>query len=488
MNLNSREVILMSSRNSETDGHVLAVDLDGTLLLSDMLHETFWSALSLDWKAALYSVAAIFRGRSTLKRTLAERSDVDPSLLPYDKQVISIVEDWRRNGGRTALVTASDQGLAEAISEHLGIFDEVHGTNRTRNLKGKIKAKFLAESYGRYSYVGDSIADMPVWAGAYKAIVKSNSASLINKVRNIHENVTIIEGKSNSNWALLNALRPHQWAKNGLVFVAMFAAHRVDPEILSRGLLAFVAFSLIASSVYLLNDLLDLSADRAHPRKFRRPFASGAANLQKALPVIVVFLAIGAAFGALLGPHFLLVLLTYYLVTLAYSMKLKRYPILDICVLAALYTLRIVAGAVATGVPLSVWLFAFSLFFFFSLAAIKRQAELIDALNSDKIEIQGRGYRPLDVNIISQFAIASGMTSVLVLALYVNSNTVSELYKTPEALWILTLIVLYWICRVSFITQRGEMHDDPVVFAMRDKVSLLCGVAMFSAALLATYG
>ncbi len=272
----------------------------------------------------------------------------------------------------------------------------------------------------------------------------------------------------------LRVLRPHQWLKNALVFMPLLAAHRFDAATILNALLAFVTFSLIASSVYVLNDLVDVEADRAHPRKRNRPFASGAIPTGQGPVLALVPLAAGAVLALWLGREFALVIAGYYLTTLAYSFVLKRRIVIDICILAGLYTFRIIAGGAATGVPLSVWLLAFSVFFFLSLAAVKRQAELVDGLARGDLKAHGRGYVADDLPIVAMMSISAAYVSVLVMALYLNSPAVSELYATPALLWGICLILLYWLSRIAMITHRGQMHDDPVVFAVRDRISLIC--------------
>jgi len=469
---------------------VLAVDLDGTLLRSNMLHETFWSAFSLDWRTPFAAAAQLLKGRASLKGLLARRSAVDVASLPYDDEVIAFVRDWRERGGKAVLVTATDQALANAIAGHLGLFDEAFGSDGTSNLKGRNKAAFLVERYGKgnYAYAGDADADVPVWSAAGHAVVKSRSSRLRAKAAAVQSSVSFIETPGMDLRALVKALRPHQWVKNVLVFLAMMGAHRFDGETLTRAILAFLAFSFVASSVYLVNDLLDLSADRAHPRKRNRPFASGRAKLEHGLPLTLLLLACGVALSLVLGLGFLAVMAIYYVTTTAYSLVLKRHTIIDICTLAALYTIRVLAGGVATGIPISVWLLAFSLFFFFSLAAVKRQAELVDAAAARKLTIHGRGYHPHDLPLVAQMATASGYVSVLVMTLYVNSETVTQLYRYPAALWGISLVLLYWVSRITFIAHRGQMHDDPVVFAARDKVSLACGALILAFAIVGAAG
>ncbi|RYH10991.1 UbiA family prenyltransferase [Tropicimonas sp. IMCC6043] len=454
----------------------LAVDLDGTLLRSDMLFESFWSALSRDWRSGLRSVAALSQGRAALKRALAGASDVDVTTLPYDAAVIERVRDWRARGGRTALVTASDQAIAEAVAAHLGLFDEVHGSDGDTNLKGEEKAAFLETRYGagNFAYMGDSRADLAVWARAGTAITVNAPQALRDEAAARAPEIEHV-GAANRSWKpYLKALRPHQWMKNVLVLLPMLAAHQFIPLTLLQSLGAFLAFSLVASSVYVVNDLLDLSADRAHPRKRNRPFAAGAIPIADGSWMAAGLIGAGTLVSVLLGMPFLIIIAVYFITTTAYSLVLKRRAIIDICTLALLYTLRIIAGGTATGIPLSVWLLAFSIFFFLSLAAVKRQAELVDTIGRDKEGISGRGYTASDLSVISMMAIASGYVSVLVMALYVNSINVMELYSAPAFLWGICLVLLYWISRVVMIAHRGHMHDDPVIFAVRDKISRGC--------------
>lgn len=272
----------------------------------------------------------------------------------------------------------------------------------------------------------------------------------------------------------LKALRPHQWIKNTLVFLPMLAAHQVDAQTLRLSLFAFVSFCLIASSVYIVNDLLDLAADRAHPRKRLRPLASGSISVAHGVWMAFGTLLAGAAVAAVVGADFLLVMAAYYALTLAYSLQLKKCIVIDICVLAGLYSIRILAGGVATKIHLSVWLLAFSTFFFLSLAAVKRQAELVDSAGRGDLEASGRGYHVDDLPIIAMVAIGAGYVAVLVLALYLNSPTVAQLYARPEALWGVCVVILYWITRAVMIAHRGLMHDDPVIFALRDAGSHVC--------------
>lgn len=464
---------------SQSDAPVLVVDLDGTLVRSDMLHESFWSAFGRNWRSPFRALAALMGGRAALKRLLSEESHVDVATLPYDDAVLDHIRDWRAEGGRTALVTAADQALADRVSAHLGLFDETHGSDGQTNLKGDKKAAFLIRHFGagRFAYMGDAGADLPVWAEAGAIITVNTSAEVTRKAVALGKPIEHIVTAQPALRPFLRALRPHQWLKNILVFLPILAAHRFDAATLMLGALAFAAFSLVASGVYLLNDLLDLGPDRAHPRKRLRPFASGTLSVAKGTFLAPGLILAGLGLSLPLGLPFVTLMGCYFVLTTAYSLHLKRQIVLDICVLAGLYTLRIIAGGVATGIPISVWLFAFSIFFFFALAAVKRQAELVDLAQRGKLDVAGRGYHVNDLPIISMIALGAGFVSVLVLALYLNSPDVGALYGEPSTLWGVFVIQLYWITRMVLLTHRGQMHDDPVVFAVKDKTSRICLLA-----------
>lgn len=455
----------------------LIVDLDGTLIRTDMLFETFWSATSRSWTAPVRAGLALMRGgRAGLKRQLGTMSAVDPATLPLTPAVLAFVEAWRAGGGRTALVTASDAAVAQQIADRLGLFDEVHGSDGHNNLKGAAKAQFLCARYGarQFDYIGDSAADVAVWAHARRAIMVGASSALRRRVEATGAEIVDLPVPQTSVRTRAKLLRPHQWLKNLLVFVPVLAAHKTDPGSLGAALMAFCAFCLVASAGYVLNDMLDIASDRAHPRKRRRPLASGAVTLAGASALTPLLLAAGAGLAGLLGASFLAVIALYFVVTLSYSLVLKRQPILDICVLAGLYTLRIVAGGIATGTALSFWLAAFSGALFFSLAAIKRQAELADLARRGIEAVRGRGYRTADLPLVMAMAIASGYVAILILALYVTSPDVRLLYAEPDRLWAGCVVMFYWISRMVLLTHRGQMNDDPVVFAATDRISLIC--------------
>ena len=467
---------------------VLVIDLDDTLIRTDMLFETLWATLSRRWLNCVPVLVAVQSGRAALKAKLTELGPVPAASLPYNDDVIAQINTWRQEGGQVALVSASDQTIVSEIAEHLGLFDAAHGSDGTTNLKGAQKAAFLKETFPEgFAYMGDSKADLEIWPHTTRAITVDAPTFLRAKVDALAVEGTHLNTRQKPLWhALFKALRPHQWLKNVLIFLPMLLAHQMTGGTFWLALLAFIAFSLIASSVYLLNDLLDLAADRAHPRKCKRPFAAGDLPLAWGTVLAPGLLMVGGILSALVGIQFLAIVLIYYVITTAYSFNLKRHMIIDICTLAGLYTIRLIAGGLATGTALSVWLAAFSIFFFFALAAIKRQAELIAGLNSGKEKADGRGYLTSDLPFISQMAVSAGYVSVLVMALYVNSQTVQTLYSNPLPLWGICLVLLYWISRIVMITHRGQMHDDPVVFAATDKVSVICALVIAALAVAAT--
>lgn len=467
---------------------ILVVDLDGTLLRSDMLYESFWTAFGRDWTVALTAVRTLGHGRAALKQRLAETARLEPATLPFDQQVLCYIEAWRAKGGRTALVTASDQSLAEVIADHLKVFDEVHGSDGNRNLKGQTKADFLTGRFGAggYVYMGDSAADLPVWQQAAKAVTVNASARLRVAAEAVSTEVEHLTTVPQSIRPYVKALRPHQWLKNILVFLPMLAGHQFNAATLAFAVAAFIAYSLIASSVYVVNDMTDLNADRAHPRKRKRPFASGAVPLSHGMIMAAALFLLGAIVSLSVGLSFFAVVCGYFVLTTAYSLHLKRKMVIDICVLAGLYTMRIVAGAVATGIPLSVWMLAFAIFFFLSLAAVKRQAELVDSARRGTLRARGRGYNVGDLPIITMIAIAAGYVSILVLVLYLDSPDVIVLYKAPIMLWGIGPVLLYWITRTVMTAHRGHMHDDPLVYAARDRTSQICMVLSLGFAMAGT--
>lgn len=468
----------------------LVVDLDGTLIRTDMLLETFWSACSCNLWILLRLCVSAFRGMAAVKQDLALASAVDIPSLPYNNDVIAYIRRWKKQSGKAVLVTGSNQAIAQKIADHLGLFDEVHGSDGTHNLIGANKARFLVRRFGagQYAYIGDSKADIPSWNQAAHIITVNASPSVRKHLRGKQAQSEHITTRAPSILDFVKALRVHQWLKNILVFVPMVAAHMFTLDIAAISLVAFSAFSLIASSVYILNDLVDLDADRHHPRKRYRPLASGSLSIAKGSWIALVCLLLGFFLALQVGTPFTLVMLGYYGATILYSFYWKRWMIIDICLLAALYATRIIAGGVATDIALSPWLLTFSIFFFLSLGALKRQTELADYAAKGKTTASGRAYHVKDLPIITSLSLSSGHVAVLVLALYIHSPQVQILYTNPNLLWGLCLVLLFWISRAVLISYRGDMHDDPTIFALQDNVSQLCLVLVIALLLVGSIG
>ena len=468
----------------------LCVDLDGTLLRTDSLQEALVSALRHAPWIALALPFWLLRGRAALKREIARRARVDPALLPYDPGVIELIRAERAQGRRIVLATAADQALAGAIAAHLGVFDDVVASDGVTNLKGAAKAAALRQRFGErgYDYVGDSRADDAAWCTASVAYVcarRAPGAARRAEARGVR--VVHLERRPLLRWPLVRALRTHQWVKNLLVFVPLLTAHRLhDTSAVRASFLAFAAFCLAASGAYLLNDLADLDHDRRHPYKRRRALAAGDLPLWAGAMLAPLLLAFAFAIAGLLDRRFLGGLGCYVVVTMAYSMWLKRLVLVDVFTLAGLYGVRILAGAAAIPVPVSHWLLVFSLFMFLSLALAKRYAELSALARREGGAAPGRGYRSGDRPVVGLMGVVCGQLSVLVFAMYITSPEVRVLYSRPLLLWLACPILLYWLARVWLIAYRDELHEDPLVFALRDGVSLGLGVATLAVLVLAT--
>jgi 4-hydroxybenzoate polyprenyltransferase len=421
-------------------------------------------------------------GKAHLKQRLAESTEIDVTSLPYDMQVIELIKEEKVKGREIVLATASHKIYADQIANHLQIFDRVLATEGKINLSARNKRDKLIEQYGEngFDYVGNSHDDLHVWKAARHAYVINPERGVETRARSLGNVVLLAARDANpiKDWA--KALRFHQWVKNFLIFVPLLASHQfTQVDLLLNGLLAFICFGLCASSVYLLNDLLDLADDRQHAIKRHRPFASGKLSVKSGLFVFPILLFASFA-GALwlLPSQFTAAMGVYYLITLAYSISLKRMTLVDAITLALLYTLRLIAGALVFGMTLTFWMVAFSMFMFLSLAFVKRYAELRAARILGKTgKTRGRGYYPDDLEMISSLGAASGYLSVMVLAFYIQDQNTVALYSRPQVIWLACPLLLFWISRVWLLTHRGQMHDDPVVFALKDRVSLLIGAA-----------
>ncbi len=475
-----------SEAHNTSDNVPLFVDLDGTLIKSDLLVESAF-ALIKQSPVALFSIPVwLMQGKAKLKRELAQRTTIDVTGLPQQESFVAYLREQARLRP-VYLATASDLLHAQPIADHLGFFAGVLASNGSHNLKGRNKLQEILKvsNGGPFDYAGDAAADLPIWAKARRAILVNPAPG----VRRAAGKIASVEQVFNDcpvawrTW--VRALRLHQWAKNSLLAVPLLTAHLFTPAAVATTLIACVAFGLVASATYLLNDLLDLASDRHHPRKRQRPFAAGNLTLPAGVLALIVLLAGGLALATTLSSQFLAVLLVYLGLTLAYSLCFKTYMLLDVLLLAALYTVRIIAGAFAIQVPLSSWLLAFSMFLFLSLALVKRSAELLSLKQLARDAASGRDYQVTDYGMLSAMGIAAGYVAVLVLALFVDSTAGHGHYRYPQLLWLLCPAMLYWISRVWMKTARGEMHDDPIVFSLRDRASWIVFVSMIVTMLVA---
>lgn len=459
-------------------GIPLVIDLDGTLIATDLLYETFLDAAASQGWRLLTECYVGLRSRHALKSMLAARSRINYPGLPYDQRVLDLAANAKAAGRKVYLATASNVLHAERIAETLGIFDGVFASDDSRNLKGSAKADLLVATFGSqgFDYVGNDESDLEIWAQARRALTVNLSRAADRRLLVLHPDRETVCKREIRLKTVIKALRPHQYAKNVLVLVPLLTAHAFNLEAITQALLAFLAFCLCASGAYLLNDLLDLQADRDHPTKRHRPLAAGELPIGMALALVPLLTLGAAAIAWLVSPPFLAVLAGYYVLTNLYSLNLKRRMVLDVVALALLYTLRVWGGAVAIDVAVSEWLFTFSLVMFTALALVKRYIELATRLDGGLQDPSNRNYKVSDLPVIAGLAAAAGMNSIMVLALYVSSADVSAIYSRPELLWGLCPLFLYWVARLVMLAHRRMVDDDPIAFALKDNRSWVVGI------------
>lgn len=465
----------------------LVVDLDGTVITTDLLYESASAYLVHHPGGALRLLGWLRDGKARLKRELAASFVFDPSVAPYRADVVAWLRTEHAAGRRLILATASEASLAHAVADELGLFEEVLATSSGVNLKGEAKRDALVERFGvgGFEYVGDHEDDLPVWSAAARGHIVGRS-SLLARVEGVTKIGEIFPPVGGGARAMLALLRPHQWVKNALVAIPLLTAQRVDNlSAVLQTVAAVVCFCLVASSVYVLNDLADVTHDRHHPRKRERPLASGRVSLILGWAMWPLLAVAGFALAAaLLPPLFVAALATYLALTLAYTFRLKRQPVLDVVTLGLLYTGRIVAGAAAIDVELSMWLLTFSMFFFLSLALIKRVSELSRVRRTAgdlAVRVRGRGYVETDLELLSSYGVSSSVAAVVIFSLYVDDPKTSVLYATPELLWCSVPVLLAWLMRMWLLAHRGEMDEDPIVFSIRDVTSVIAGVLVLAA-------
>jgi len=460
----------------------LCVDLDGTLTPAD----TLWEAVVLLARRRPLLVLALpwwlCQGRAVFKARVAQSVNLAEMALTWNEPLLAHLRaEYPRP---LYLVSGANEAIVAMVARRLPIFSGMHASDGKTNLTRSAKRRRLVEQFGEggYDYAGNDAKDLEAWAHARAAILVNADARLTRLARQRFNVQAVFTEKLPMGKSLLKCLRPHQWVKNLLVFVPLLSAHKLfDHTALTEAVAGFVAFCAVASAFYIFNDLFDLAADREHPHKRHRPLASGAVSIPAALATMAVMLVAGLALGGLVGAMFALVLLGYVALTSLYTFAIKRVPIADVVTLGGLYTIRIVGGGVAAGVELSSWLLTFSMFIFLSLGLAKRFTEIKAKSDAGGEEVAGRGYQTGDLELVSSLGTASGYIATLVLAFYVTSDKVKTLYWHPEILWAFVVLLLYWISRVWLIAHRGQLHHDPIVFALKDKVSysiLACVLAV----------
>jgi len=464
----------------------LCVDLDGTILATDLLHECLVRLLSRPWLFLLLPFW-LLRGKAVLKRELAKRVELDSAALPYRRDLLQWIRAEHAEGRPIFLVTGSDQKFADQISAHLGLFEGAFGSDGTVNLTSKRKASFLMKRFGGggFDYVGDSKADLAVWREARYAITANRKvAAQADKIASVTRS---FESPRVTPKVIVKAIRVRQWIKNILVFLPLVTAHRIfDLHAFRHAMIAFFAISFSASAIYVVNDLLDLDSDRLHATKCKRPFASGVLPVLWGFFLFPALLACATVLASFLPIEARFVIATYIATTLLYSFYLKRKMLVDVFALAFLYTMRVILGCAATGITCSAWLISFSIFLFTSLAFCKRAAELFNARKLQRENAKGRDYFVWDFNQVNTFGVTSGYLAAIVLANYIHSEQVAVLYRSPVWLWVLVPLLVYWVSRTWILTSRGAMQEDPIVFALRDRVTYICAAISGAALFLAT--
>lgn len=460
----------------------LAVDLDGTLIATDTLAEMAVRLLLRAPWMIFPMLLWLAESRSRLKREISNRVKLNVDALPWKREVLAWVAEQRMHR-LVYLVTAAEERVAKAIAEHLNLFDGVMATQGGVNLKGEAKRSRLEQEFGvkGFDYAGDSTADLPVWAGARKAILVGPASRFASAELATGDVAAVFPAPAPGWRDVLKGLRLYQWSKNFLVFIPVVLAHKVlDPERMAASLLAFLSLGCLASSIYLINDLIDLDSDRRHEKKRRRPFAAGTLPLAWA-PMMVVTLWTGClASAAPLAWEGQRMLLVYGVTAIAYTFVLKRLLYIDIGVLSVLYALRLYLGGAASATPLSIWLLGFSIFFFTSLAVAKRVSEMINKERQGLMEIPGRAYQLADRMPLMMMGICCANISSLVIVLYLNSNEMRALYRTPDLLWAVGPAIMLWVNRLWLLVGRGELDEDPIVFAAKDRATWLFAIIVAS--------
>ncbi|MGC1462070.1 MAG: UbiA family prenyltransferase [Terracidiphilus sp.] len=475
-------------KSTEATLRPLCVDLDGTLVKSDTLIDSLLLLVRTHPAAVLKLPSHLLCGKAAFKAFVTESVSLDVVHLPFNLKLLEFLQGQHAQGRDLYLATGANLTLALRVANYLGIFRDVLGSNGVTNLTGERKLDSIRTRLGQanFDYIGNATPDLPLLAHAKEPMLANPSLSLRIRLRSRGiRPAREFDERTNPVKSLLRAMRPHQWAKNLLIFLPLLLSHSVTIDSLRIALLAFCSFSLAASANYIVNDLLDIESDRRHPQKRLRPFASGDLSPFAGAGLAATLLLLAFVDARLLPIGFSGWLLLYLGMTLAYSTYLKRIPLVDVLILSGLYTLRLLAGSAATGTQISHWLGSFSVFLFFSLAIAKRFAELENLSASSSAPKNGRGYLLTDINQLRSFGTSSAFAAVVIFAIYISGSDVTKLYRKPVLLWLIMPLMILWLCRVWLLASRGELHEDPVVFALTDRMSLFIGAAVAAVALLA---
>lgn len=458
----------------------LVLDLDGTVVRGNLLVETALAFLKqYPWKIFMLFVWML-RGRAELKQQLAQRANVDVEALPLNDELLAYAAEQVGQGRKVYIATAADIAIANKVAARIPFVSDVIASDGRTNLKGSTKAAALSERFPNgFDYAGDASADLPVWRAAKQAIIVEAAPSVVAAARTFAD-ITKIFPRPAPWKALIKCLRPHQWAKNALVFVPLVLSGKLgDMTAVLATCAAFLAMSFVASATYVVNDIVDLADDRRHWSKRERPLASGRLSLLAGAAAVPLGLAAGFGLAILAGWGVVLATTLYLVSTLAYSLKLKKLPILDGFTLASLFTLRLGAGILASGAPASPWLLVFSMFLFASLSFAKRYTEVARVIERGGTEVRGRGYKAVDLPLILAVGISTGMCAVLILVLYIINDAFRQsFYGNTIWLWGFPIVLFLFVCRIWLMCQRGQMNDDPVVFAVRDRPSLALAASL----------
>jgi 4-hydroxybenzoate polyprenyltransferase len=466
----------------------LLVDLDGTLVCTDTLWEIVLVYLRRNPLRIFGLLYWLLRGKAHFKERISNSASLDVSTLPYRVELLDMLREQSKLGRRILLATGANYAIAKPVADHLGIFEGIISSDALLNVVGDAKASAIERTLGPQSflYAGNSTTDLPIWNRCAGAIVVNAPTSCITRLRQAEKRIILVYPRTRPVLrAYIKAIRVHQWLKNLLVFVPLGLSHQIrNWPLLGDTVLGFLAFSMVASAGYVMNDLLDLEADRKHPSKRKRPFASGQ------IPIWVGFvgaLLLGAALISVVLPvQGSLMLAGYLVATLFYSAYLKTKLAVDVVTLALFYTVRILYGGVITGTTISIWTLAFAMFIFLSLAQIKRVIELPVESPHDQARLPRRGYFPSDRPQIAAQAAASGYLAILVMALYINSPQVQTIYRHAQILWAICPLLIYWLNRMLILANRGYLDADPLIFAIEDRASQLVAIAMAAVVWLAT--